>query len=142
MWVVLGLTVGWWTITLTNYQIIHGDEHCVVVRSTDPRESGLAKPLTIIESLWCKPCQQANEVSRYDRGDHYGKRVFYVYYAGQQIVEFLFQDLAAQNNFSRNPEHCKHPLIVDEGIVVTPLKDVHEILEYVLFDLLVGKDSE
>jgi hypothetical protein len=125
------------------YDIIHSDACCVIVKSTDPAENYLVQPLSLVEELWCKKPTDYNEYRANLRSEHYGKRVFYVYCMSDQIVEFKVIDLAVTDPaYDPGDIRCTHPLLVDDGVVMTPLKEVHEILEYVLFEELVGKRDE
>jgi hypothetical protein len=113
------------------YDIIHTDDYCVIVKGNDIRESGLCHPTDIIEDLWIADTGDYNDFRNYTRGEHYGKRIFYVYCGCNQIVEFLANDLNGED---------VHPMIIEKGIVHLPFTDIHEILEYVLYGVLVKGD--
>jgi hypothetical protein len=126
-----------------NVTLIHSDDYCVIMQSNDPREQYLGNPVQLMEQVWCNQPNDCNEYRTNLRSEHYGKRVFYVYCMSDQIVEFKVVDLAVKDRaYDPNDIRCSHPLLVDGGIVMTPLKNKHEILEYVLFDELVGKRDE
>ena len=123
---------------MDKYHIIHEDDHCIIIKSNGPREYYLGEPLKLVEELWVIKESEDTEFRSNMRTSRYGKRVFYVYNMSQQICEFKAIDLSEGE--SRWPEN-QHPLLIDDGVVMTPLRDIHEILEYVLFDALVGKND-
>ena len=116
------------------HTLVHKDAHCIIVKSEDPRETALADPVPLVAEYWidCNSSEY-NEYRSFARTEDYGKRVFYIYCMADQIVELIVEDLGDQDGWNR-------PLLVQKSVVMTPLKEPHEVLEHVLFDTLVGKE--